>query len=256
MDYSKYLLLINGIHILMIVVEYFVSIKKNDGVHTLLPTASNTAGLIYFRITAASTNLVIVNIVFALIAYFGISIQPISAVSVVAAIFLIDFMYYVYHMAHHKFEFLWLFHSVHHGDHTFNLSTAFRTSWLLRTYYPFLFLIPLIPLGFSPATVIIGLALHYDLSTRIQHAAYLRKKSFLDYIFITPYNHSIHHDHDHQQYNFGGILSVWDRIFGTYIDEIPKFSPGIRGYRQDNIILMQTDPFVKYIKKLISKKNA
>jgi sterol desaturase/sphingolipid hydroxylase (fatty acid hydroxylase superfamily) len=254
MNYLIYFIIVNTIHLLATLAEFLYSKQKKDEIHSSKGTFSNLLGSIFFRLTSNTTNIWIINMFLLAIFYFDIQIAKPTFGTFIFLIILIDFIYYIFHYIHHKIEILWLFHSVHHGDNKFNLSTAFRTSWLLRIYYPILFLIPLISIGFAPVTILLGLAVHYDLSTRIQHAAYLRKKTFFDYIFITPHSHSIHHDHDHQNSNFGGIFSIWDRLFGTYVDKIDSFTPGIKGYRQDNLIMMQLDPFIKYFLKYKKKK--
>ena len=84
----------------------------------------------------------------------------------------------------------------------------------------------------------------------LAHSAYIRLPRFFDYVFVTPHNHRIHHDQAvvNQNSNFGGIFSIWDRLFGTYVSDIKEFTPGIKGYSQDNFIMMEVDPIVRYLK--------
>ena len=71
----------------------------------------------------------------------------------------------------------------------------------------------------------------------------------MEYIFITPQTHIVHHDQEikHQNSNFGAMFSIWDRMFGTYTGRVYAITPGIKKYEQNNFIKMESDPIVKYL---------
>lgn len=161
---------------------------------------------------------------------------------------LVDFLWYCFHRLHHAISCFWALHSVHHGDSQLNLSTAFRISWTEQIYL-FWFYFPALVIGFHPI-VFFGAILYLNLHQFFCHSQYIKLPRFFDLLFITPRIHRIHHDQveKHQQSNFGAVFSLWDRLFGTYVDEIPSFTPGIKGYEQDNFIKMETDPIKEYFR--------
>jgi sterol desaturase/sphingolipid hydroxylase (fatty acid hydroxylase superfamily) len=165
------------------------------------------------------------------------------------SLILVDFMYYIFHRLHHALPLLWVFHHVHHGDKKLNLSTAYRIS-IVEQIYLFLFYVPILLVGVPPYMILLS---HYSLVIYqfFCHSIYIKFPNFLKILFITPQLHSIHHDQEikHQNSNFGGVFSIWDRLFGTYVNTIDSFTPGIKGYKQDNFIMMQIDPIVAYFKK-------
>lgn len=134
-----------------------------------------------------------------------------------------DFAIYAWHVAGHKYEWLWRFHKVHHSDKSFNVSTGFRFhvfDLLLEIVYKCIFV------------VVIGVDAYLVLSIEIIelffiffHHANIRvphEETISKYI-ITPYLHRTHHstlriEHDS---NYGIVLAFWDRIFGTRKELVP-----------------------------------
>ena len=163
---------------------------------------------------------------------------------------LIDFLYYLYHVLSHKVFLLWTFHFVHHSDTRFNLSVGFRSSWFemigLFTMYSLLLII-----GFP---LILFITVFSIISTYqfLTHSRYLKLPTWCKYVFVTPQYHLIHHgvEMKDQNSNFGGVFTVWDRLFGTYSKKKDVESFGIKGYSENNFIKIQTDPMIAYYKKL------
>lgn len=135
-----------------------------------------------------------------------------------------DLAIYIWHVASHKYEFLWRFHKIHHSDKSFNVSTGFRFhvfDLLLEIVYK------------SVLVVVIGVNAYLVLSIEIIelffiffHHANLRvpKEESISQVIITPALHRTHHstlrkEHDS---NYGIVLSVWDRIFGTRKELVPE----------------------------------
>lgn len=176
--------------------------------------------------------------------------------SFILCLFFVDFMYYIFHLVHHKIYFFWSLHIVHHSDEKLNLSTAHRISWFEQIYI-FIFFIPLVFAGFHPVVIFFA----FYVLTEYQfycHSQYIRFPHFLQYLFVTPENHKIHHDQDDrfQSSNFGGVFSVWDRLFNTYKDptEMKIFRPGVKNYKEENFIKYEFNPIIKYFKKIWLKK--
>ena len=170
---------------------------------------------------------------------------------VIFCLIVLDFFYYLAHWLKHNIGFLWALHAVHHNDRSFNMSTYLRASWIERFFITSLPVVGVFFLGFSIWDIAIATFTSFAYQF-FCHSQYLKLPHFLNLIFITPQLHRIHHDQEekHQRSNFGAVFSIWDRLFGTYVDEISSFTPGIKGYQQDNFIKMEIDPIREYWKKV------
>lgn len=151
---------------------------------------------------------------------------PLSAGSAVLALVLVDFIYYWEHRWSHQIRVLWaLDHSVHHSSPDFNLFTAYRVSFVAQFFSP-LFYLPLLLLGLHPVLVLSGLAFNLAYQTWV-HTEMIDKLGWLEKIFNTPSNHRVHHGADpkYLDKNYGAILIIWDRLFGTYQaeEERPRY---------------------------------
>ena len=143
----------------------------------------------------------------------------------VTAFFMYDLCYYWMHRLHHEIKVFWATHVVHHHGEEFNLSTAMRqtsTGFLWK----WIFFLPMFIIGIPPNVfvTVAGINLIYQFWVHTEHIGRL---GVLEYIFITPSNHRIHHaqNDDYLDANYGGVFIIWDRIFGTYIDERDDLKP-------------------------------
>ncbi len=134
-------------------------------------------------------------------------------------ILIADFTYYWMHRIEHEVRLLWANHSVHHSSPEFNFTTALRISWV-DALIEWIFFLPMVLIGFSLAQVIVGLSVVLAYQSWI-HSEKLGKLGWLDRVFNTPSTHRVHHGSNPQYIdkNYGGILIVWDRLFGTYEPE-------------------------------------
>jgi len=137
----------------------------------------------------------------------------------ILAILAADFSYYWMHRYEHEHRILWASHSVHHSSQDYNLSVSFRLS-LVEGLFEWLFLIPMIVLGFNPFQAIVALILVAQYQHWL-HTERIGKLGWLDKVFNTPSIHRVHHGSNNQYLdkNYGGLLIVWDRLFGTYQSE-------------------------------------
>jgi sterol desaturase/sphingolipid hydroxylase (fatty acid hydroxylase superfamily) len=133
-----------------------------------------------------------------------------------------DFCFYWSHRASHVLRFMWASHAVHHNSHLLNLSTGMRNSWVGGAV-DWVFFAPVVALGFHPAYLfaIVPIASGWDYMC---HTPYVGRLPGLDLIFNTPSNHRVHHatNKRYLDRNLGGMLIIWDRIFGTYAAETEK----------------------------------
>ncbi|MDL2356735.1 MAG: sterol desaturase family protein [Pseudomonadota bacterium] len=131
-----------------------------------------------------------------------------------------EFCYYWFHRAAHRVRWFWNNHAVHHTPNTLNLSAAFRIGVLSKLTGTALFFLPLIWLGVAPRTVFSVLTLNLLYQFWI-HATWIPKLGWLEGILNTPSAHRVHHaaNVEYLDANFGGVLIVFDRLFGTYVAE-------------------------------------
>src|SRR5271157_3180759 len=138
-----------------------------------------------------------------------------------------DLVYYGWHRASHEVRILWAAHENHHSSQHFNLSTALRQSWTTPfTVLPFWVVLPL--LGFHPWMVLTmsSISLIYQFWI---HTEFIDRMGPFEWIFNTPSHHRVHHGANVQYLdrNHGGILIVWDRMFGTFEPEDERVVYGL-----------------------------
>ena len=136
-----------------------------------------------------------------------------------------EFCYYWFHRAAHRVRWFWCNHVVHHSANELNLSAAYRIGILSRASGSAVFYVPLIWLGFDPRVVFAMLSLNLLYQFWI-HATWIPKLGWLEYVLNTPSSHRVHHaaNLEYLDANYGGVLIVFDRLFGTYRaerDDVP-----------------------------------
>jgi sterol desaturase/sphingolipid hydroxylase (fatty acid hydroxylase superfamily) len=149
-------------------------------------------------------------------------------VKIVLALFLVDFLIYWIHRGQHRFNVLWRTHAWHHSIEQMYWFSGFRTSFLHSLIYNIpQVLIPVTFFKLSPAEAGIG----YSLGLLIQfweHTNLNVNVGRLAWLIITPAYHRIHHSATvHRGKNLGTTFSIWDRMFGTYVDPqtVPESFP-------------------------------
>jgi len=138
----------------------------------------------------------------------------------------IDFASYWSHRLNHKINVFWNQHIIHHSSEEFNLACALRQSVSNIIGYNALFLIPAAILG-VPSEIIIFLSPIHLFSQFWYHTQHIGKLGFLEYIFVTPSQHRVHHaiNQIYIDKNLSAIFCVWDRIFGTFQEELDNVKP-------------------------------
>ena len=131
-----------------------------------------------------------------------------------------DFTYYWFHRANHEVRLFWAGHVNHHSSQYLNLGTALRQGVGERVH-KFLFWLWLPLLGFDPAMIItvIGINLFYQFWIHTQAVGKLHP--WIEAVFNTPSHHRVHHGSNprYLDRNHGGVLIIWDRLFGTFSAE-------------------------------------
>ncbi|MFC9961160.1 sterol desaturase family protein [Streptomyces nigra] len=146
-------------------------------------------------------------------------LSPGSVWTWVLLFFAEDLAYYAFHRAHHRVRLLWASHVVHHSSVRFNLSTALRQSWTPMSGLPFW--MPLALLGIPPWMILLqqSISLIYQFFLHTERVDRLWRP--IEFVFNTPSHHRVHHGSNnvYLDRNYGGILIIWDRLFGTFQPE-------------------------------------
>ncbi len=188
---------------------------------------------------------------FGLVYWFNAGI----AGTILIAFFTLDFFGgWLVHITEHKIPFLWRFHVIHHADNNVDVTTGLRhhpAESLLRGLF---FFAGILFSGAPMYTVMIFQTI-LILATAFTHANIRLPKridSILSYLFVSPDMHKVHH-HWKQPYtdsNYGAILSIWDRVLGTFKKMDPmSVHYGLDRYypneKDEDFVQLLTSPFGK-----------
>ena len=147
--------------------------------------------------------------------------------SFLTAMVLWDFLYYWDHRWMHEVRLLWANHVTHHSSQRYNLSTALRQPW--SGFLTFWVFAPMPLLGYASKTTMRAGQLNLLYQYWIHTEAIDRLPAAAEQVLNTPPHHRVHHGAN-QQYldkNYGGILIVWDRLFGTFEPEVRRIKYGL-----------------------------
>lgn len=146
-------------------------------------------------------------------------ISDTSAVSWVALFIGVDFFYYWFHRLSHEINIIWWGHVPHHHSEEYNLSVALRQG-TFQGSFSWLFYLLLALIGFSPV-MFITVSSFNTLYQFWIHTRHIGRLGFLEWFLNTPSHHRVHHGKNPQYIdrNHGGMLIIWDRIFGTFEPE-------------------------------------
>ena len=147
--------------------------------------------------------------------------QEITITSIIIAFIAIDFYGYWSHRLAHQINFLWNKHAIHHSSEEFNLSCALRQSISSFVNLFTFLLIPAAVLGVPAKVIAITLPIHLFLQFWY-HTKHIKKLGFLEQIIVTPSHHRVHHaiNPEYMDKNHGQIFIFWDKLFGTYQEEL------------------------------------
>lgn len=206
----------------LILLEYYISKRKKLNSFDLHNSIANVSISIAERFTDVLVSGSFYFIYDYLQHRFGIfHIKP--GVIVWVFLFLItDLIWYWYHRLAHEINIFWAVHIVHHQSEDFNYTVSARITVLqavVRT--GFWSVLPI--LGF-PASMITTMLLIHGLYPFFVHTRVIGKLGWLEYILITPSHHRVHHACNDQYLdkNFGDVLIIWDKIFGTFEEEVEE----------------------------------
>jgi sterol desaturase/sphingolipid hydroxylase (fatty acid hydroxylase superfamily) len=181
------------------------------------------------------------------------SVKP-NAITWLLLLLLTDFMWYWYHRFGHEVNLFWSVHVVHHQSDDYNFTVSARIT-VLQTAARCLFWSVLPLFGFPPAMITVLLLIHgaYPFFT---HTQLIGKLGWLEYIFVTPSHHRVHHSSNPQYLdtNYGDVLIIWDKLFGTFVKEEEKPVYGLTKPLDSHSFLWQHFHFM--LEMMISFKRA
>jgi alkylglycerol monooxygenase len=176
--------------------------------------------------------------------HFGIFQIESSVLMWVALLICTDFTWYWYHRLAHEINLFWAAHIVHHQSEDFNYTVSARITVfqaIVRT--GFWAVLPI--LGF-PAEMITSVLLVHGLYPFFIHTRLVGNLGLLEYIFVTPSHHRVHHasNPEYLDKNYGDVLIIWDKLFGTFKKEESEITYGLTKPLKSNSFLWQHFHFI------------
>jgi sterol desaturase/sphingolipid hydroxylase (fatty acid hydroxylase superfamily) len=174
----------------------------------------------------------------------------------VIAILGVDLLFYTYHRIAHRVRLIWATHQAHHSSEYFNFATALRQKW--NNSGEILIWIPLPLLGIPPWMVFAGFSISLIYQFWV-HTERIDKLWWpIEFVFNTPSHHRVHHgmDPEYLDRNYGGILIIWDRLFGSFQPEVYRPHYGLtKPVDTFNIWKLQTREYVAIARDVRSTTN-
>ena len=217
---EKVITLATPVFFLLIFVELAVGFLRGRHNYRVNDAINSLSLGVISQVTGVFTRLLRIGIYAWLVEHIALFDLPASAPWVwVTGLLLYDFCYYWLHRAGHEVNVLWAAHVVHHQSEAYNLSTALRQT-SSGALLGWIFYLPMALLGY-PVEVFVVVGLIDLLYQFWVHTEQIGKLGWFDRVFVSPSNHRVHHavNDIYLDKNYGGILILWDRLFGTFIEE-------------------------------------
>ena len=207
---------------LLMALEFGWGLARGRNTYGLADTLASLSQGLLSQVVAACTQLIQIGLY--TLAFPFLTLTPHAmlwhhAGGLVLAVLLYDFCDYWLHRVSHESALFWAAHVVHHQSRRFNFSTALRQeSAYALSGWPFF--LPMALVGVPPAQFALAgvVVLFYQFWIHTEH---VHRLGWLDRWFSTPSNHRVHHATNarYLDRNYGAILVVWDRLFGSFEPE-------------------------------------
>lgn len=217
---EKVITLATPIFFLLIFIELIVGLVRRRNTYRVSDTINSISLGVMSQVAGVFMRFVRIGIYAWLVQH--VAIFKLSADSIwvwVTGLLVYDVCYYWLHRMGHEVNVLWAAHVVHHQSEDYNLATALRQT-SSGALLGWIFYVPMAVLGF-PLEVFAVVALIDLLYQFWVHTQQIGKLGWFDRVFVSPSNHRVHHavNDVYLDKNYGGILILWDRLFGTFIEE-------------------------------------
>lgn len=225
-QYGKILAIAMPVFLLLVIVEKLYGIQKGNTSFNIMDTVSS--------LSSGITNVVkdVLGLSLSIVSYTFI-VQKIAVFHVESSILLyfiafivLDFQGYWVHRWSHQINIFWNKHAIHHSSEEFDLACALRQSISSFVNLFTFFLIPAALFGVPPMIIAIVAPIHLFMQFWY-HTEYINKMGILEHVIVTPSHHRVHHamNKDYLDKNFGQILIIWDKLFGTFQEELANTKP-------------------------------
>ena len=222
MSPSQIIVLATPVFFLLIAIELAVGFKRQRNTYRLADAVSSISLGMLSQTSAVFTRLLRIGIYTALFEHVALWRNDAFWTSLpgwLLALVFYDFCYYWLHRMGHESAVLWAAHAVHHQSQDYNLSTALRQT-SSGALLGWVFYVPMALAGVPP--LVFGVVALIDLLYQFWvHTEQVGRLGWFDRWFCSPSNHRVHHavNDAYLDKNYGGILILWDRMFGTFKDE-------------------------------------
>jgi len=174
----------------------------------------------------------------------------------------LEFFYYWWHRFSHRVRWFWVTHVAHHTSNDLNIMTSFRIGWTGRIMATYVVFAPLLLLGYSPKVMLTTYGLIVIYQSWI-HVEWIPKLGFLEGILNTPSAHRVHHggNLEYVDANYGAVLMIFDRLFGTYRperDDVPVrygLVSQVYSYNPFKLAFYQVMPIVRDLRRARSVRE-
>jgi sterol desaturase/sphingolipid hydroxylase (fatty acid hydroxylase superfamily) len=220
---AQIIVLATPVFLLLIGLELAVGLARGQNTYRLNDALASIGLGVMSQVTGVFGKLLRIGVYTLAFDHVALFKLPANALWVwLLALVLYDFCYYGLHRGGHRVAVLWAAHAVHHQSEDYNLSTALRqtsSGFLLG----WLFYLPMAVLGVPP--LVFGVVALIDLLYQYWvHTQLIGRLGWFDRWFCSPSNHRVHHavNDRYLDKNYGGILIIWDRLFGSFAEEDDK----------------------------------
>jgi sterol desaturase/sphingolipid hydroxylase (fatty acid hydroxylase superfamily) len=217
---AQIIVLATPVFLVLIALEFAVGWARGRNTYRLADTLTSIGLGVMSQVTGVFGRLLRIGLYVLVFEHVALFQLPVDSLAVwLGALLAYDFCYYWHHRASHRVALFWAAHVVHHQSEDYNLGTALRQT-SSGFVFGWLFYLPLALAGVPP--VVFATVALIDLLYQFWvHTQQVGRLGWFDRWFVSPSNHRVHHavNERYLDRNYGGILIVWDRLFGSYADE-------------------------------------
>ena len=225
-SYGQILITVIPIFLILVLVEYVYSWYKKDDMMNINDLVSSlSSGLTNVTKDVLGLSIGIIGYGW-MVDHLALFTIEATWITYVLAFITIDFQGYWSHRWNHHINIFWNRHIIHHSSEYFNLACALRQS-ISSIFSLFTFLLlPAAIIGIPQSVIAILAPLHL-FAQFWYHTTYIDKMGFLEKIIVTPSHHRVHHsiNLEYLDKNLSQIFIIWDKLFGTFQEELPHIPP-------------------------------
>jgi sterol desaturase/sphingolipid hydroxylase (fatty acid hydroxylase superfamily) len=262
-DFSESLVILFSIPLYTVVIgfEFVYSQLKHKHLYSFKGTLSN----VYMTVLNIAIDILVRGICLYVL-YFFYQFHVVSWTGNVVLYWVVlvlaeDFMFYWLHRVDHYCRFFWAIHVTHHSSEEFNFTVGFRSS-VFQPLYRFIYFIPLALAGFKGIDIMLIYSTTQTFGI-LAHTQTVGKLGFLEYIFVTPSHHRVHHGSNarYLDKNMGMLFIFWDKLFGTFQPELEEdpvrygLTENIRSYDPFTMVFHEWKQIAEDVRKAPELKD-